>query len=114
MLTRVELRSGNHDGDKCGNPEANRSVTAHQMMVSAIPKATGRPSARSLRRRVLESCNLESSSSIRIVYHPTLARALCARLDAWTALIHQSAWKKNSAKFPPRIRAGKGSAWCVD
>jgi hypothetical protein len=51
--------SGNHDGDKRGNPEAKRSMIAHQMMISAMPKATGRPSARPLRRRrVLESCNL--------------------------------------------------------
>jgi hypothetical protein len=63
MLTRVMLRSGNQDGDKRGNAEAKRSMTAHQMMISAMPKATGRPSARSLRRRALESCNLESSSS---------------------------------------------------
>ena len=112
MLTRVELRSGNHDGDKRGNPEAKRSVTAHQMMISAMAKATGRPSAKSLRRRGLESCNLESSSSSRIVYHPTLAWGLCARLDAWTALIHPSAWKVNSRKCANKVTKDHSFARC--
>jgi hypothetical protein len=68
MLTKVMLRSGNQDNDRRGNAEAKRSMTAHQMMISAMPKATGRLSARSLRRCVLESCNLESSASaVRIV-----------------------------------------------
>ena len=58
MLTRVMLRSGNHGGDKRGNAVAKRTMTAYQMVISAMPKATGRRSARAPRRRMLESCNL--------------------------------------------------------
>ena len=58
MLTRVDLKSGNHGGDKRGNPEAKGRRTAHQMMVSTMPKATGRRSANSLKRcHLLESRN---------------------------------------------------------
>ncbi len=84
MLTRVELRSGNQDGDKRGNAEAKRSMSAHQMMISAMPKATGRPSARSLRRRALESCTLLVllvGGPDRLASYVTVW-VLCARLDA--------------------------------
>jgi hypothetical protein len=54
----VDLRSGNHDGDKRGNTVASKSATAHQAMIRATEKANDRASARSLRCRVPESCNL--------------------------------------------------------
>jgi hypothetical protein len=89
-LTRVELRSENHDGDEGDNAAVKRSIVAHQMTISTITKTTGRRRARPLRRRrVLESCN--PVLLVGPTIHPRLPGVSRALLRVWTALIHRSA-----------------------
>jgi hypothetical protein len=82
-LTRVERKSSNQEGEKRGNPEAKRSRIVHQTMISTMAKATGRPSARSLRlRRVLENRNPLLLGPNQCPSYATMG-VVCLLLEAW-------------------------------
>src|SRR3712207_453486 len=92
-LTRVARRSGNHDGENCGNPKPKRRRSAHHKMISTMPKATGRPSAISLKRRhVPESCKSSPPRSLQLIILRPPRRASCALLVAYSYLFTSRAF----------------------